>query len=168
MASREADRAAPGRDTVMRALVVRAPDEFAVEDVERPRPGDFEVLCRVRAVAILDFMGLGGLAQVEARNLPYGKQRLLEIARALALDPVLLLLDEPAGGLTTAEIGHLEAVIAAVSSTGVGVLLAEHHTDFVFRLCSGVTTLDRGTVIAQGTPDTVRRDPEVNRVYLGA
>ena len=127
-----------------------------------------ERVLRERAEALLIGVGLGRVLHRPAALLEHAEQRFLEIARALASRPRFLLLDEPAGGLTTAEIGHLEAVIGAVSSTGVGVLLVEHHTDFVFRLCSGVTTLDRGTVIAQGTPDTVRRDPEVNRVYLGA
>ena len=123
---------------------------------------------RERAEALLVGVGLGRVLHRPASLLEHAEQRFLEIARALASRPRFLLLDEPAGGLTTAEIGHLEAVIGAVCSMGIGVLLVEHHTDFVFRLCSGVTTLDRGTVIAQGTPETVRHDPEVNRVYLGA
>ena len=127
-----------------------------------------ERVLRQRAEALLVGVGLGPVLNRQAAMLEHAEQRFLEIARALAGRPRFLLLDEPAGGLTATEIGHLEAVIGAVCKMGIGVLLVEHHTDFVFRLCSGVTTLDRGRVIAQGTPDTVRHDPEVNRVYLGA
>ena len=122
---------------------------------------------RGRAEALLVGVGLGSALHRRADLLEHAEQRFVEIARALAARPSFLLLDEPAGGLTVAEIGHLEAVISAIASTGVGVLLVEHHTDLVFRLCSEVTTLDRGRVIARGAPEAVRRDPEVNRVYLG-
>jgi ABC-type branched-subunit amino acid transport system ATPase component len=92
----------------------------------------------------------------------------LEIARGLAQRPRFILLDEPAGGLTPAEIEHLGAVIRVMRDAGIGVLLVEHHTDFVFRISDRVTTLDVGAVIKHGTPDEVKRDPEVIRVYLGA
>ncbi|HKH28684.1 MAG TPA: hypothetical protein VKA61_10160, partial [Sphingomicrobium sp.] len=92
----------------------------------------------------------------------------LEIARALALGPRYLLLDEPAGGLTGAEIDHLRRIVEVVRDSGIGVLLVEHHTDFVFRICGRVTTLDRGRLIKHGSPDEVRTDAEVIRVYLGA
>ena len=78
------------------------------------------------------------------------------------------MLDEPAGGLTTMETEHLGKIIQVMRDAGLGVLLVEHHTDFVFRICDRVTTLDLGKVIKRGTPDEVRTDPEVIRVYLGA
>ena len=127
-----------------------------------------EATLRQRARDLVLGLGLGHAMDRPAALLEHAEQRFLEIARALASRPRFLLLDEPAGGLTMAEIGHLEAVVSVVREMGIGVLLVEHHTDFVFRLCSHVTTLDRGTVIAQGTPSAVRSDPEVNRVYLGA
>ena len=127
-----------------------------------------EAALRQRARDLVLGLGLGHAMDRPAALLEHAEQRFLEIARALASRPRFLLLDEPAGGLTMAEIGHLEAVVSVVREMGIGVLLVEHHTDFVFRLCSHVTTLDRGTVIAQGTPSAVRCDPEVNRVYLGA
>jgi branched-chain amino acid transport system ATP-binding protein len=123
---------------------------------------------RARARELVLGVGLGYAMDRPVSLLEHAEQRFLEIARALASRPRFLLLDEPAGGLTSTEIGHLEAVISTVRDMGIGVLLVEHHTDFVFRLCSSVTTLDRGTVIAQGLPASVRADPEVNRVYLGA
>ena len=136
---------------------------FALPSVARG-----EAALRARARDLVLGVGLGHAMDRRAALLEHAEQRFLEIARALAARPRFLLLDEPAGGLTTAEIGHLESVVRTVGEAGIGVLLVEHHTDFVFRICARVTTLDRGRVIAQGTPEAVRADPEVNRVYLGA
>lgn len=87
------------------------------------------------------------LANVEARNLPYGKQRLLEIGRALAVDPALLLLDEPAAGLTAADIEDLVGIIRKIRDAGITVILIEHHMDVVMQLCDRVTVLDFGSVV---------------------
>jgi ABC-type branched-subunit amino acid transport system ATPase component len=123
---------------------------------------------RQRAGELLHGVGLAHAIERRANNLEHAEQRFLEIARGLALRPRFILLDEPAGGLTPAEIEHLGAVIRVMRDAGIGVLLVEHHTDFVFRISDRVTTLDVGTVIKHGTPDEVKRDPEVIRVYLGA
>jgi ABC-type branched-subunit amino acid transport system ATPase component len=123
---------------------------------------------RRRAQELLHGVGLGHAVHRRANLLEHAEQRFLEIARALALRPRFLLLDEPAGGLTGAEIEHLGRIVATIRDAGIGVLLVEHHTDFVFRICSRVTTLDRGRLIKHGTPDEVRTDAEVVRVYLGA
>ena len=123
---------------------------------------------RERATELLHGVGLGAMVERRANLLDHAQQRFLEIARGLALKPRFLLLDEPAGGLTGAEIEHLGAVIHTVRDAGIGVLLVEHHTDFVFRVCDRVTTLNIGKVIRHGTPAEVRHDPEVIRVYLGA
>jgi ABC-type branched-subunit amino acid transport system ATPase component len=123
---------------------------------------------RRRAQELLHGVGLGHAVHRRANLLEHAEQRFLEIARALALRPRFLLLDEPAGGLTGAEIEHLGRILATIRDAGIGVLLVEHHTDFVFRICSRVTTLDRGRLIKHGTPDEVRTDAEVVRVYLGA
>ena len=123
---------------------------------------------RSRAEELLHGVGLSHAIGRRANRLEHAEQRFLEIARGLAQRPRFILLDEPAGGLTPAEIEHLGAVIRVMRESGVGVLLVEHHTDFVFRISDRVTTLDVGAVIKHGTPDEVKRDPEVIRVYLGA
>jgi ABC-type branched-subunit amino acid transport system ATPase component len=113
-------------------------------------------------------VGLGAVLDRRADLLEHTAQRFLEIARALTMRPRFLLLDEPAGGLTRAEIERLGAIIGVIRDSGIGVLLVEHHTDFVFRVCDRVTALNLGRMIAHGTTQEVRYHSEVIRVYLGA
>lgn len=133
-----------------------------------PRPRREEALIRDRAATMLQGVGLGAVLDRRADLLEHTAQRFLEIARALTMQPRFILLDEPAGGLTGLEIDRLGAIIGVIRDSGVGVLLVEHHTDFVFRVCDRVTALNLGSMIAHGSAGQVRNDPDVIRVYLGA
>lgn len=123
---------------------------------------------RDRATELLESLGLGYAIHRRANLLAHAEKRFLEIARALMLDPDYVLLDEPAGGLTGAEIERLGIVIRTLREAGIGVLLVEHHTEFVFGICDRVTTFNLGRLLKHGSPQEVRNDPEVIRVYLGA
>lgn len=122
---------------------------------------------RNEAMRLLEYVGLKEYAEELACNLPFGHQRRLEIARALALSPKLLLLDEPAAGLTHAEIEDLSALIKDLAKSNVTMILIEHHVDMVMAISDHVTVLDYGEVIASGTVDSVQNNPKVIEAYFG-
>jgi branched-chain amino acid transport system ATP-binding protein len=123
---------------------------------------------RARAAECLEFVGLGATAAVGAGSLAYGQQNRLELARALALEPQLLLLDEPAAGLTQDERMEMRGLIERIQARGVSIALVEHDMRVVMGLCSRIVVLDHGEVIAAGAPAEIARDPAVIAAYLGA
>lgn len=129
---------------------------------------DEESRAREAALAIMEKVGLTDRAAQTASTLPYGLQRRLEIARALACRPKLLMLDEPAAGMNDAETRELAATVAKVREAfDVTVLLIEHHIDFVMDICARVVVMERGALLAEGTPQEIRNDARVIAAYLG-
>jgi branched-chain amino acid transport system ATP-binding protein len=128
---------------------------------------DEEAAIQQRAFELLNFVGIAHLAGRTARHLSYGDQRRVEIARALATDPLLLALDEPAAGMNATEKESLRVLLLTIREQGTTILLIEHDVKLVMGLCDRLTVLDYGKVIAEGTPAEVQKHPAVIAAYLG-
>jgi branched-chain amino acid transport system ATP-binding protein len=126
-----------------------------------------EASSRARAMELLEFTGLASKAEHLARNLPYGEQRKLEIARALASDPGLLLLDEPTAGMNPQETRATEELVFAIRDQGIAVLVIEHDMRFIFNLCDRVAVLVQGEKLVEGTSEVVQSDERVIAAYIG-
>ncbi|OAN44730.1 high-affinity branched-chain amino acid ABC transporter ATP-binding protein LivG [Paramagnetospirillum marisnigri] len=128
--------------------------------------GDRE--CRARCTELMEFVGLAKYLDADAASMPYGALKRLEIARALAAKPKMLLLDEPAAGLNATESREIDEVIKRVAASGITVVLVEHDMKMVMGISDHITALDYGRKLAEGTPAEVRANPDVVKAYLGA
>lgn len=154
-------------ENVLAGLHLTASSSFVATLLRTPGMLREERMLREEAMGLLRFVGLAGEADRPAAALPQGHQRLLEIARALAVHPTLLLLDEPAAGLNGTEVDRLIDLIRRIRASNVTVLLIEHHMQLVMAVCEQITVLDFGKKICEGPPDVVRNDPQVLEAYIG-
>jgi branched-chain amino acid transport system ATP-binding protein len=154
-------------ENVMVGLHTRSRREFTATAFRLPGTGKEERFIREEAMNQLRFVGLEHMAEANAASLPFGLQRMLEIARALASNPRLLLLDEPAAGLNSQETVRLGEIIRRILDRGVTVFIVEHDMELVMRISHSVIVLDNGRLIACGTPSEIQDNPEVIAAYLG-
>jgi ABC-type branched-subunit amino acid transport system ATPase component len=122
---------------------------------------------RKKSLEWLEFTGMADMADIRAGNLPFGKGRLLEISRALAVQPQVILMDEPAAGLNSRETVELATLIRKIRTTGVTIVLVEHDMDLVMDICDSIVVLNLGKKMAEGTPRQIQENPHVISAYLG-
>ena len=154
-------------ENVMVGRYLRARAGFLAGMLGLGRAAREDAAARERALEVMGFLGIADLAGVEATSLAYGQQRAVELARALASDPEMILLDEPAAGLNIRETRDLSALISRIRGRGITVLLVEHDMSLVMSICDEVLVLSYGEKIADADPPTVQKDPQVVKVYLG-
>ncbi len=154
-------------ENVMVGRHIRSKAGFVSGLLNLPRTWKEEESIRIRAMQYLDVLGIGGLADTEVANLPFGKQRAVEFARALAAEPELLLLDEPASGLNIYETRALADIILTIKKRGITVLLVEHDMSLVMDISDEIAVLNFGELITTGTPEEVQKDSRVIEIYLG-
>ncbi len=154
-------------ENVMVGMHLRSKGGFVASALKLPWVWREEKRIRDTSMEILDFTGLADYATVDAGSLPFGRQRILEIARALAAEPRLLMLDEPAAGLNTRETSDVAELIRRIRERGITILLVEHDMELVMEISERVTVLDQGMKISEGDPEFVRNDEKVIKAYLG-
>ena len=154
-------------ENVMVGMHSRLKSGFFKNLLHTPSMRREEQAARKKAYELLAFVGLTDKAMNKASSLSYGEQRLLEIVRGLATDPKLLLLDEPAAGMNTAEKEELHKLIKKIIARGVTILVIEHDMKLVMGVCDYLYVLEHGTLLAEGTPDQVQNNPDVIAAYLG-
>jgi branched-chain amino acid transport system ATP-binding protein len=155
-------------DNVMVGSHLRLNQNLFASMLRLPAVRRMDAECRAEAARLMDFVGVGKYLDADASQMPYGALKRLEIARALAASPKILLLDEPAAGLNHTETGEIEDLIRKVAQSGVTVLLVEHDMKLVMNLSDHILVLDYGKTLAEGTAAEVRANPDVIAAYLGA
>lgn len=154
-------------ENVMVGLHTRSQSGIIASALKVPSQLREERRIREQAIFWLEFAGIAEMAHIKAANLPFGKGRLLEIARALAVEPKIVLLDEPAAGLNSRETSDLALLIKRIRESGITIALVEHDMELVMEICSRIVVLNLGCKIAEGTPRQIQENEQVITAYLG-